>query len=751
MNIAFFADPASGHDTKWINYIAKNHSVIVICGKTDSGNTLLDSSIPIYPVIDGGYLFLNIWRKQKIITRLKKIFEIHQITIAHSMYIVPNAFWVDDMKFENHIITTRGSDVLVEYQKQFHGGRVFLKKFTDTYLRHKTRKTLNNAKYITSTSCKQQEIIKQFIKDPDKLHLIRTGIDTYEFLRIHDALSKQTEDFVILSNRAVRPLYNIHQIIEAFRLVKEKYLTRKIKLAILKFNVDDEYLKMLTALVSNYRLQEEVSFIDQKKGSDLIQVYKDTSVVIMIPSSDGTPVSATEVMLAKKPLIIGALNYDTDIFNTNTVWQIESFSPIAIFNELAAIIESPESIKRNKIEAAYHTAIEKTDFRKEVSKLDSLYETILKKCDYQVCVRCVLDTNDDPLIQFDTSGICNYCQEYSKITHIFKQEEKKLSDIILKIKRTGKNKQYDCILGISGGADSTYVAYLAKKFGLRPLLVHYDNGWNSQLAVRNIKNTAEKLGFDLYTHVSGWDEFKDLQLSLLKASVIDIELVTDQAISATLYKLAVKHKIKYILSGVNHSTEGILPESWHHWKTDLLNIKSIHKQFGKVKLKIYPTINYFQQLWINRVLKIKVFPILDYLPYEKDNALKIIQGELGWIDHGGKHYESIFTRFYQSYILPKKFKIDKRKAHLSTLICSGQITRQQALQELENSQQNAEKINTDKSYVLKKLELSEEEFDAIMKLPARKHTYYSSYLTMHYKYERMISKLFKIFNGKYEG
>ncbi len=261
---------------------------------------------------------------------------------------------------------------------------------------------------------------------------------------------------------------------------------------------------------------------------------------------------------------------------------------------------------------------------------------------------------------------------------------------------------------------------LAKKNNLRPLIVHFDNGWNSELAVNNIENIINILGFDLYTLVVDWREFKDLQKSFIEASVVDIETVTDHAIIATLYKLAIKYDIKYILGGSNIATEAILPDYWIYNKGDHINIKDIHNKFGKVPLKTYPL--YTGRL--KRKIRAKgietIYP-LNFIDYNKTKVKEIITNDLGWRDYGGKHYESIFTRFYQGYILPTKFNIDKRKAHLSTLIFSGQISKQKALEELELPIYNSNQLEIDKEFVLKKLDYSEKEFDQIMKTPRIEH------------------------------
>ncbi|MEW6470459.1 MAG: N-acetyl sugar amidotransferase [Bacteroidota bacterium] len=361
-----------------------------------------------------------------------------------------------------------------------------------------------------------------------------------------------------------------------------------------------------------------------------------------------------------------------------------------------------------------------------------------------MCSRCILDTKDDPSIRFDSQGVCNYCHSYDELAGAQLSHEKQspriLSQIVERIKAEGKGKEYDCVMGVSGGVDSTYVALQAKKLGLRPLVVHLDNGWNSELAVQNIENIVKRLGFDLYTHVINWEEFKDMQLSYFRASVVDIEAITDHAIRAILYRTAYKHKVHYILSGSNIATEGILPRHWVHRKNDWLNIKSIHKRFGRVRLRTFPYLTFWQEEFFTYFYPIHNIPLLNFLPYVKEQAKQAITNELDWRDYGGKHYESIFTRFYQAYILPEKFGIDKRKAHLSTLICSGQISRQDALEEMKKPVYDSSKLVEDKEYVIKKLGLNLEEFEDLMRLPVRQHTDYPNYPNRHWKYKAAVFK-----------
>ena len=346
------------------------------------------------------------------------------------------------------------------------------------------------------------------------------------------------------------------------------------------------------------------------------------------------------------------------------------------------------------------------------------------------CVRCIFNNVVDPDIYFDEQGLCNHCVFYDKtVAPLLKMDRSaELTRIVDAIKKDGKGKRYDCIIGVSGGVDSSYVAHVVKELGLRPLAVHCDNGWNTELAVSNISNLLTKLVIDLYTHVINWDEFKDIQLAYLKASVIDVEAPSDHAIAATMYRQAARFGVKHILSGENFITEGYLPESWVHMKNDLVNIKAIHRQFGHVPMKSFPTLGLIKRFYYEKVRGIRYVPILDYVHYVKSDAKKLLMDRYDWRDYGGKHYESIITRFYQSYILPVKFGVDKRYSHLSTLICTGQITRAEALAEVAKPPYDPQKMIEDKRYVAKKFGLTEEGFDALMALPVRSHFDYPSVL-----------------------
>jgi N-acetyl sugar amidotransferase len=328
-----------------------------------------------------------------------------------------------------------------------------------------------------------------------------------------------------------------------------------------------------------------------------------------------------------------------------------------------------------------------------------------------------MDTTD-PQIEFNDQGICNHCTsliEKRESLGSISEREALLKQIVNRVKSEGRNKEYDCIIGISGGVDSTYLAMKCKDMGLRPLAVHFDNGWNSELAVKNIENSVKKLGIDLYTYVVDWPQFRDLQISFLLSGTPDTEAPTDHGLRACLYDAALRHKVKYILAGTNLFTEGILPCAWGYGNGDWRYIKSVHRKFHKTSsISSYPHYSLFKLSYIILVKKIQRISLLNYTDYKKDSALNELKKRLDYREYSGKHYESIFTRFFQGYLLPRKFNYDKRRAHLSVLIISGQISRQDALEKLKEPTYESCQMSEDVEFVQKKFGLSNESWDSIM-------------------------------------
>lgn len=327
-----------------------------------------------------------------------------------------------------------------------------------------------------------------------------------------------------------------------------------------------------------------------------------------------------------------------------------------------------------------------------------------------------------PDIVFYPDGRCSLCRNYDehrvKELHSDTEGTERLERLIEDMKRAGKSAPYDCLIGVSGGVDSSYVAYLvARRFGLRAIAVHLDNGWNTELSVDNVERIVKALNIDLSTHVLDWREFRDIQIAFLRSSISNIEIPTDHAIWAVLVKTAAKMGIKYIVAGNNVVTESIMPESWLYGSKDYRLIRSIHRQFGRMPMKTFPHLTTFDYAYYLLLRGIRWVPLLNYVTYVKADAKRVLMDDLGWRDYGGKHYESVITRFFHAYYLPKKFGFDLRKSYNSALVCSGQITRVEALHDLAQPPAPPELMEQDRAYVSKKLGLSEGELDAILAAP----------------------------------
>jgi N-acetyl sugar amidotransferase len=372
-----------------------------------------------------------------------------------------------------------------------------------------------------------------------------------------------------------------------------------------------------------------------------------------------------------------------------------------------------------------------------------------KTKEYRICPRCVMDTTD-PDIVFDKNGYCNHCTnaiERLKLPPYGlppKEKETALHNLIQRVKSSGKGKPYDCIIGLSGGVDSSYVAYLVKQWGLRPLAIHLDNGWNTKEGEQNIENICKILDIDLYTNVLDEDVFKDLQLAFLKASTPDSEIPTDNIIAETLFRTAHKHGVKFILTGVNISSESILPKAWAQGHWDKRYITAIYKLFGKKKKLSIPILSYFQVI-LYHVRKIKWENTLNYIPYDKEQAKAFLMQSLNWQDYGRKHGESIYTKILQNYILPKKFGYDKRRAHYSSLIAANQLSRPDALEMLKQPlYANPVDLENDIAYLRNKFGISQNDFEKIMVLPVKSmNDYPNENKTIRYKLFLLAKQVYK--------
>ena len=365
---------------------------------------------------------------------------------------------------------------------------------------------------------------------------------------------------------------------------------------------------------------------------------------------------------------------------------------------------------------------------------------------YQICNNCVMDTTDSEII-FDKNGICDYCLNFNKkIKKVYlesKNKSKILDNYINKIKTENKNKKYNCLIGISGGIDSSYLAHLTKsEFGLRPLAIHVDTGWNSKESVSNVEKIIESLNIDLHTEVINWREMRDLQLSFFEAQHPNLDIPQDHAIFASLYKYAFKHKINYILTGGNYSTECIRePLEWAYHASDVKHIKDIHKIYGKENLSTFPFCDIFTYKIFYKYFKnINVFQPLNFVKYKKNEVSNFLESKYSWVSYSHKHYESRFTKFYEGYWLKKKFNYDKRRAHFSSLILTNQMNRDEAIKKLLDDPLSKNEIRNEFKFVAEKLDISD---DYLNKLMLNKNKSFKDYKSNYYIIQFFV-KLFRL-------
>jgi N-acetyl sugar amidotransferase len=342
-----------------------------------------------------------------------------------------------------------------------------------------------------------------------------------------------------------------------------------------------------------------------------------------------------------------------------------------------------------------------------------------------------MDTSD-PTIAFDASGVCNHCRHFDAFVvpqwHPGPDGRRLLDEAVRRIRSEGAGRPYDCAIGLSGGVDSSYLAYVAcRELGLRPLAVHVDGGWNSELATKNIEGIVRALKLDLYTHVVDWEEMRDLQRAFLLSGVANQDVPQDHAFFAALYRTAQAQGLRHVLSGGNFATESIMPDEWAYNAMDLRHLHGIHARYGARPLVTYPRIGFFRMyVWNRYVKRMRVLRPLNFLPYNKAEAIAVLEREVGFRYYGGKHFESRFTRWQQLYFRPRRFGYDERRAYLSSLVLSGQMTRAEALETLAGDHRNVAVAEDDTPYVLKKLGVSAAEFEAVMSGPPRTFRDYPS-------------------------
>jgi len=354
---------------------------------------------------------------------------------------------------------------------------------------------------------------------------------------------------------------------------------------------------------------------------------------------------------------------------------------------------------------------------------------------YQICTNCIMDTSDSNIV-FDERGWCDYCNNYHANIlpnwHPDERGHREMLKIAAQIQKDGEGKPYDSIIGLSGGVDSSYVAMVAQKYGLRPLLFHVDAGWNSQQAVNNIEKIVDGLGMDLHTEVINWREMQDLQLAFFKAEVPHLDTPQDHVFFAALYNYAAKHGLKYVITGANYSTECVRePLEWHYHASDLRQLLDIHRKFGQRPLKSFPLCSVFRNKIYYRFFKgMRVVKPLNCIPFHKEQAMQEMVDKFGWQKYAHKHYESRFTRFYEGYWLPTKFGYDKRRAHFSSLILTGQLTRAEALEKITKKAYDDETVTQDFEYIATKLGVTVDELKTLERGPNKSYKDYKNSMAL---------------------
>lgn len=370
---------------------------------------------------------------------------------------------------------------------------------------------------------------------------------------------------------------------------------------------------------------------------------------------------------------------------------------------------------------------------------------------YQACTRCVMDTSD-PAITFDAAGVCSHCHGFDTQTrpHWHPDEEgaRRWTRLLDEIRAEGRGRDYDCVLGLSGGVDSSYLALKCADWGLRPLVVHVDAGWNSELAVANIERLLVHGGFDLHTLVVDWEEMRDLHLAFLRSGIANQDVPQDHAYFAGLYHHATRHGIRTVLSGGNIATESIFPKSWHGAAMDAINLRAIHRRHGEHPLRRYPVVSFHEYyLKYPFLRRMRTLRPLNYMSYDKQAVSEELTRRVGWRAYGRKHGESQFTKLFQNHYLPLRFGYDKRRPHLSSLIVSGQMTREAALAALAEPLYDPQELEIDLDYLCKKLRITRAQWQAFMAMPLHRHDEYPTW-DSRYRALKRVQRVAQVLTGR---
>lgn len=673
---------------------------------------------------------------------IENFIENEQINLDETLFY---SYWCDVNAIA--LAKYKSSNVKLNFITRLHGWDLYFERHTINFLPF--REFIFNAaeKIIPISNDGRKYVLNNKLSvRSEKVVTSRLGVEDFNInVRYRDGiyLKKDHEPLTILTLSHINPVKRLDRLVDVIKEID----TIEIVWEHIGYGHQPYESIMIQYIEDELKGKENIKFrlhgqFSKKQVKDFLE---NTSVDVIVNCSDteGIPVSLMEACSAGIPAIafdIGGipgivsnnengllLNFDGYKNNANLKEAILKFSEI-----------SPEQ-KMIFSKNAKSLWIENYDKEKNYLTFVNIIKDENKK-NIVACKKCLIDSEIYPNIILDKYRVCDVCAIVEgKNRKISVQRENNYLDHLLKeIKACKGNKKYDCILGISGGVDSAYLALKAKEWGLNPLLVHIDNGWNSETAVYNIQALIQQLDFELYTVVIDWQEIKDLVRSFLKASVIDIDWANEMCAQAALNQVAKKFGVKHILTGHQMATEGWMPDNVVHYKLDSLNFRAIHRKFGERKLKTYPIIGFLKTYYYEKILGIRYYYPLDYIEYNKDKVKAELVERYGWRDYGQKHFESIFTRFYQGHILIKKFKIDKRKFHYSSSILSGQMTKKEALTLINSNEYEASgQMQQDKEYIIKKLEFTPEEFENILNANPKNHSDYPSIINVIKKLKRI--------------
>ena len=683
-------------------------------------------------------LVLYYLERSKLISKeIQDKIKVNEITVENTIFY---SYWCDEGALALAHLKRRKK--INDFVTRLHGWDVYFERHLQKFLPYR-EVIFNYAKFILpiSNDARKYLLDKHMSVHPEKIITMRLGVQS--ITRVNRT-KKDNSELHILTISHINKVKRIDRLIDALQQIDDINIVwhhigwgnpdfeKQIKNELTDKLSTKENISVI--FHGEFSKEEVITFLEQSRVDVLVNCSENEGIPVSIMEAFAVGIPAIAFNIGGIPEIIehaknGFLLDDTQGNHANQLGlAFKHFYHMSTEEYL------------NYSNSAHLTWKEKYNKIKNYQFLSSiLSEECISPTNKQNCIQCLVDSELYPSIVIDKYGVCNVCRIVEKKNDALKQlsEDNHIVDLIASVKSCKVGK-YDCIIGISGGVDSAYLALKAREWGLNPLLVHIDNGWNSELAVFNIQTLIKELNYDLYTVVINWKELRDVVRSFFKASVIDIDWANEMCAQAALYKVCNKFGLKYILTGHQIATEGWMPDNIVHYKLDLINFKAIHRKFGEKKLKTYPTIGFMKTYYYERIKKIQYVSPLDYIPYNKEEVKKELIEKFGWRDYGQKHFESIFTRFYQAYILPKKFKVDKRRFHYSASILSGQMTKEDASSILSSNEYiDSGQVNEDMEFIIKKLGFTSEEFQTILNMPPKSHSDYPSILNFRNKLKKV--------------